>query len=202
MLAVYLKISEWPITLRYFAKKILQGSNAWFKLGLENLTLGSPAPATFIKKGGRMKKPAIDVANYFLVLVILNIFLHYLIPIEQIIFFPYNLIGTILFIVGWIPNIWVGIYFRKINTSIPAREMPKKLVTNCFFKISRNPVYLGMVIALVGEAIFLGSLVTFIIPILFFILVNQINIPYEEKNLEKVLGRKYLNYKKKVRRWI
>jgi len=80
--------------------------------------------------------------------------------------------------------------------------MPRKLVINYFFKISRNPVYLGMVVVLFGEAIFLGSLVTFIIPILFFILVNQINIPYEEKNLEKVLGRKYLNYKKKVRRWI
>jgi protein-S-isoprenylcysteine O-methyltransferase Ste14 len=147
-------------------------------------------------------KLKIDVANYFLVLIILNIILHYLVHLKQIIFFPYNLIGIVLFIAGWIPNIWMGIYFRKIGTTIPAREMPKKLVINYFFRISRNPVYLGMVISLFGEAIFLGSLVAFIIPILFFILINQINIPIEERNLEKQFGKKYLEYKKKVGRWV
>ena len=80
--------------------------------------------------------------------------------------------------------------------------MPKKLVTSGFFKFSRNPTYLGMTLALFGEAIFLGSLVTFILPILFFVLINKTNIPVEEKNLEKKFGKKYLNYKKKVRRWI
>jgi len=149
-----------------------------------------------------MKNLKIDIANYFLALIIVNIILHYFIPIKQIIFFPYRWLGIILFIIGWIPNIWLGILFKRIGTSIPACQIPKKLVTSGFFRISRNPNYLGMVIALFGETIFLGSLVTFIIPVLFFILINKINIPIEEENLEKKFGKKYLDYKKKVRKWL
>lgn len=80
--------------------------------------------------------------------------------------------------------------------------MPKKLITSRLFRIGRNPTYLGMIISLIGEAIFLGSLITFIIPIVFAVLINIINIPFEEKNLEKAFGKEYLAYKKKVRRWI
>jgi len=149
-----------------------------------------------------MKKLKIDIANYFLVLIILNVFLHYIFPIEQIIFFPYRYIGIFLFVIGWIPNIWIGIYFRKINTPIPAHKTARKLVTSGLFRMSRNPIYLGMVIALFGEAIFLGSLVSFVLPCLFTLLINHFNVPFEEESLEKKFGKKYLKYKNKVSRWI
>ena len=152
-------------------------------------------------RGVEMKK-RFDPADYFLVFILINILLHYTIPIKQIIFAPYIYLGIIFFILGWIPNIYGGILFKRIGTSIPTYQMPKKLVTTGFFKFSRNPTYLGMIIALFGEAIFLGSLVTFILPILFFVLINKLNISVEEKNLEKKFGKKYLDYKKKVRRWI
>ena len=42
----------------------------------------------------------------------------------------------------------------------------------------------------------------FIIPILFMILVKNIWIDYEETKLKKIFGQEYLNYQKKVRRWI
>jgi protein-S-isoprenylcysteine O-methyltransferase Ste14 len=155
-----------------------------------------------IKRENKIKKPIFDSANLFLVLIIINIFLHYLLPIKQIIFPPYIYIGIILFVLGWVPNIWMGLYFRKIGTSISANQIPKKLVTSGLFKISRNPNYLGMIIALIGEAVFLGSLITFIIPIIFAILITKINIPFEEKNLEKAFGKNYFNYKKQVRRWL
>lgn len=149
-----------------------------------------------------MNKLRFDIANYFLVLIILNIVLHYFIPIKQIISYPYTYIGIILFILGWIPNIWQGIRYRRIGILIPAKNMPMKLVTTGFFRFSRNPTYLGMGIALFGEAIYLGSLVTFVIPILFFILVDRFNIRFEEKNLEKVFGKRYIDYKNKVRKWV
>jgi protein-S-isoprenylcysteine O-methyltransferase Ste14 len=148
-----------------------------------------------------MKKLIFDPANSFFALIIINILLHYFIPIKQIIFSPFTYIGIILFIIGWIPNIWLGIYFRKINTSIPTEQIPQRLVTSGLFRISRNPNYLGMIISLIGEAVFLGSLITFIIPIIFAVLIRMINIPLEEKNLEKAFGKKYLEYKKEVRRW-
>ena len=149
-----------------------------------------------------MNKLKFDIANYFLIWIIIIIVLHYIIPIKQIVFSPYNYLGIILFVLGWIPNIWQGIRYRKIGISIPAKDMPMKLVTTGLFKFSRNPTYFGMLIALFGEAIYLGSLVTFVVPVLFFILIRKFNITFEEKNLEKKFGKNYIEYKSKVRRWI
>jgi len=40
------------------------------------------------------------------------------------------------------------------------------------------------------------------IPVIFAILIDNINMPFEERNLKKAFGKKYLDYKRKVRRWI
>lgn len=149
-----------------------------------------------------MKKLTFDIANTFFILIILEAILHFIVPIKQIVFYPYIYLGIVLFILGWIPNIWVWFIYRKIGNLIPSKEIPKKLITSGMFKFSRNPNYLGMIIALIGEAIFLGSLVSFIIPIVFAILIKKFNIDYEEYILEKKFGKKYINYKKQVRRWI
>ncbi len=76
------------------------------------------------------------------------------------------------------------------------------MITSGLFKISRNPIYLGMLLILLGEAILLGSIITFIFPLLFIISTNVAVIPIEEKMLEKRFGKKYLDYKNKVGRWI
>ncbi len=147
-------------------------------------------------------KLKIDIANFFFISIVLEIILHYFIPIKQIINSPYTYIGLGLFILGWIPNIWLYFAYKKAGNLINSVNTPNKLITIGFFRISRNPNYLGMVVALLGEAIFVGSLVTFIIPVLFFILINKFNINYEEQVLEKKFGKKYLEYKSRVRRWI
>jgi len=63
-------------------------------------------------------------------------------------------------------------------------------------------MYLGMLIILIGIAILMGSLITFIFPIIFFVIINWFFIPMEEKNMEIKFGKKYSEYKNKVRRWI
>ncbi|MCK4452754.1 hypothetical protein KAU59_00195, partial [candidate division WOR-3 bacterium] len=62
--------------------------------------------------------------------------------------------------------------------------------------------YLGMVIALLGVAIILGSLITFLVPIAFFIVMQIVFIRHEEKALEQTFGQKYLDYKNRVRCWL
>jgi len=59
-----------------------------------------------------------------------------------------------------------------------------------------------MGIALFGLATVLGSLSTFISPILFIIIMSRSFIPMEEDNLNKLFGEKYIEYKTKVRRWV
>ena len=140
--------------------------------------------------------------DMILLLVILQIIMHFIFPIIQIINYPYTYFGILLIIIGQIPNVWIYFYFKKVKTSLKIHEKPKKLVTLGLLRISRNPNYLGMAVTLFGVAILLGSLIAFIFPISFIIWTNSSVIPLEEKNLEKAFGKKYLAYKKRVRKWI
>ena len=63
-------------------------------------------------------------------------------------------------------------------------------------------MYLGMVSILLGIGIALGPVISLVVPILFMIVMEVMFIPFEEKNLEQAFGKEYLDYKKKVRRWI
>ena len=81
-------------------------------------------------------------------------------------------------------------------------EKPTALVQNDFYKISRNPMYLGALIFIFGESVLMGNRISFICPILFFLFINFLCIPPEEMMMEKTFGRKYAEYKKNIRRWL
>jgi protein-S-isoprenylcysteine O-methyltransferase Ste14 len=143
------------------------------------------------------------IPDLFGIFMIAQILLHYFLPLNKIIIYPYTLLGIPLIVFGLYLNwIWVAIKFRKEKTTIDPNVIPTKFVTEGPFKFTRNPTYLGMVLTLFGISILTGSISTFIVPIIFWALVNRGVIPLEEKNMEKKFGKKYLNYKKKVRRWI
>lgn len=55
---------------------------------------------------------------------------------------------------------------------------------------------------MLGLAAFLGSLMAFIYPILFFILFQFVFVPMEERRMEEAFGEEYLEYRRKVRRWL
>ena len=63
-------------------------------------------------------------------------------------------------------------------------------------------MYLGMVAILLGVALLVGSLITFLVPLCFGVLMEVLFVPVEERNLEGVFGEEYLDYKRRVRRWI
>ena len=150
-----------------------------------------------------MEKIRFIPPDYLLVFIGLQILLHYVYPITKIIFSPYVYFGILLIILGIYLNIiWVANTFKKEETTTRPHEIPKKLVTYGHFRYTRNPTYFGMALTLFGISILLGSLITFIFPILFIVLTNIYTIPIEEKNLEKKFGKEYIEYKKRVRRWI
>jgi protein-S-isoprenylcysteine O-methyltransferase Ste14 len=134
--------------------------------------------------------------------IILAVVLHYFFPVTILIPFPYNLLG--LLIVGF------GVYLAFLsvrllisyNSTFEAGGNPSSLVTQCPYNYSRNPIYLGMLLIALGTATILSSLSAFIAPILFFLVVNTIIIPFEENRLQKNFGIEYERYKESVRRWL
>ncbi|MFX0051053.1 MAG: methyltransferase family protein [Candidatus Hermodarchaeota archaeon] len=69
------------------------------------------------------------------------------------------------------------------------------LVIEGLYKFSRNPIYLSIIIILIGLAILAGSLSIFITVIVLFIIFCKFLVSWEEKNLRKHLGKNILNIK-------
>ena len=76
-----------------------------------------------------------------------------------------------------------------------------KLVTNGMFSISRNPIFLGIMIANIGMFFVIPNAFTLLIISLSTVSINT-QIRLEEDFLKKEFGSEYLEYIKKVRRWI
>jgi protein-S-isoprenylcysteine O-methyltransferase Ste14 len=81
-------------------------------------------------------------------------------------------------------------------------ESPEVLITTGPFRISRNPVYLAMEAILFGSAVVMGTLVSFLFPVLFIAIIEVLFIPDEERRLEELFGGEYREYKRRVRRWV
>jgi|TARA_X000000368_G_C23009222_1_gene702715 protein-S-isoprenylcysteine O-methyltransferase Ste14 len=76
-----------------------------------------------------------------------------------------------------------------------------ELVSTGLFNYSRNPVFLGIIISYIGTFLIIPNAISFA-AMLITIITIQIQVRMEEEFLEKVHGEDYLDYKKKVRRWI
>jgi protein-S-isoprenylcysteine O-methyltransferase Ste14 len=140
--------------------------------------------------------------RYLNISIVLAVALHLIIPIKQLIRPPYTYLGIPLILLGLVLNVWSVGLLRKRKTTIEFNQAPIRLVTEGPFRISRNPIYLGGLILSLGMALFLGSLSTFVFPILLFIILDRYYIPKEENILEKTFGNAYRTYKLCVRRWV
>jgi protein-S-isoprenylcysteine O-methyltransferase Ste14 len=88
------------------------------------------------------------------------------------------------------------------RTTLRPDETPSLLVTDGLHRVSRNPMYLGMLIALLGGFVMLGSVSPIVaLPLCYWVLRTRF-IAYEEQMLESRFGDEYHNYKRRVRRFL
>lgn len=94
--------------------------------------------------------------------------------------------------------------FIKARTTVDPINLShsSELVTTGLYKVSRNPMYLGMLLLLIAWALFLTNLFCILSVIGFVIVMNEIQIKPEERALEEIFGDEFLSYKNRVRRWI
>jgi protein-S-isoprenylcysteine O-methyltransferase Ste14 len=118
-------------------------------------------------------------------------------------------LGLIGKVVGWIVILY-GIslivvaagLFRIKGTTVNPTKQPDKLMTVGIYRITRNPMYLGMLLILSGFPFIAESILGLIFPVIFFFIMDRMVIPKEEKVVEDVFDEAYLRYKSKTRRWI
>lgn len=111
-------------------------------------------------------------------------------------------VGWLLFVAGVLmvaPALWKFIVSKNtVVTMKPAHS----LQTTGIYAFTRNPMYLGLVLLYSAAGFFKGSWWTFIVIPLLIITVQFYIISREEHYLQRAFGNAYLQYKKKVRRWI
>jgi protein-S-isoprenylcysteine O-methyltransferase Ste14 len=109
--------------------------------------------------------------------------------------------GVVLFVAGAVIAGWGLLLFHRLETTTTPGEAPNNLVTTGPYRFTRNPMYLGLVLAYLGEQ----GLLVLAWPLLFLLLtigyVNWFVIPLEEASL-RAFGPAYDAYRARVRRWI
>ncbi len=140
--------------------------------------------------------------TYFLFYLAAAIILHVLVPIVYIISAPFTYLGIAVMLFGLVITFWADNIFKRVKTTVQPFEKSTVLVTEGPFRLSRHPMYLGFVSVLLGLAILLGSVVSFLSPIAMFVTLQMRFMPYEEKDMEAVFGAEYAAYKNRVRRWL
>ncbi len=119
---------------------------------------------------------------------------------------PFSLIGILLIPVGMLLVIWANyalLHIGKIGLrDREPMQRPSTLVLVGPFRFTRNPIYLGCLLMMLGLVIVWSSVVTAFLLIVVYIIIRHIFIKREETILEEEFGDEYRDFKKRVRRWI
>lgn len=139
---------------------------------------------------------------YFFCAFILELGLHFIIPVTRLIPSPWHYIGVVLIIAGVSLAGAAVQQFRRAETPLKPSERPTALVTGGLFKVTRNPMYLGMFLVLLGTAVILRTLTPLAVPFAFGYAINSRFIRFEETFLREQFGEPYVRYCRTVRRWL
>jgi protein-S-isoprenylcysteine O-methyltransferase Ste14 len=139
---------------------------------------------------------------YFLLAIGAMIVLHRVVPGARFIRSPVTLVGVTPFVVGLGLVLSSASALRRHHTTIKPFEEPTALVTQGTFHVSRNPIYLGLVLMLCGVALWLGTASPFAVAGVFAWWMSKRFIAHEEAVLLSHFGDEYRRYQASVRRWL
>lgn len=94
--------------------------------------------------------------------------------------------------------------FGRANTTVnPMKpDTSSSLVVSGIYNVTRNPMYLGFLLIMIGWAIFLSNMLAFILLPAFVLYMNRFQIEPEERALASLFGQAFVSYRSRVRRWL
>jgi len=107
-------------------------------------------------------------------------------------------------LVGFLISVAGVVEFRRAETTVnPLKpEAASSLVAGGIYRLSRNPMYLGFALALLGWGIFLANPVSLAVLFVFVFYMNRFQIVPEERARESLCGEEFAAVRSKVRRWL
>ena len=98
--------------------------------------------------------------------------------------------------------LWAWWLFKQADTAICPTAPTIRLLTRGPYRFTRNPMYLGMVLMLLGLAAGIGSAPFYLATLAALAILHGVFCPYEERKLLGTFGEAYRSYQSRVRRWI
>ncbi len=149
-------------------------------------------------KGIPVIKPPAIALGYF----VAAFGLQWLIPWDLQPHFGHPIVGAMIGLAGGSIMAWACVLFQGNETPIRFQEEPKTIVEVGPYNFTRNPMYLGITLILLGIGWGVGTIPLMVPPAAFILTMQLIFIPFEEARMERLFGNNYLNFKQRVRRWI
>ncbi|MCF6438758.1 isoprenylcysteine carboxylmethyltransferase family protein [Pseudoalteromonas luteoviolacea] len=139
----------------------------------------------------------------YLITLISMALLCWSLDVNHLIVYPYNLVGLPFLIAGLLLAAGAKKLFVHLGTNVMTFSEPGKLVTHGAFKFSRNPMYLGFAVSLLGAALLFGAgIVSLVCWLGFIVITDRWYIRFEERAMRQKFGSEYAQYCCQVRRWI
>ena len=112
-------------------------------------------------------------------------------------------LAVVLVSVGFVTGMSGVMTFRTAKTTTdPTKPHASSMVTWGIYALSRNPMYLGGLIMLLGWAIFVSNVLVFACLPAYVLYINRFQIAAEERVLASLFGQPYAAYQARVRRWL
>ncbi len=107
-------------------------------------------------------------------------------------------------VIGFAVSIAGVLSFRRAGTTVdPTRpQKASSLVSSGIYRYSRNPMYLGMLLVLIGWGVYLSNIPALLLVPVFVIWMNRFQIRPEQRALTELFGGEFELYRQSVRRWI
>lgn len=112
-------------------------------------------------------------------------------------------LGGLLVVAGWTVLLWCAREFALRGRGTPGPwDAPRQLVITGLYRFTRNPMYVAVLTAIVGQALWFHSRSVAWYALIAAVVFQLMVVQYEEPTLESMFGGQYTEYRKRVRRWV
>lgn len=116
--------------------------------------------------------------------------------------FSAPVVGWVLIALGGLLMLWALVFLLTERTAVHPQALPSALVVRGPFRATRNPIYLGDVLALTGIGLLEGTLPFLCVPLLFAVTIDRWFIRREEHRLATLFPEEWPRFRTRVRRWL
>jgi protein-S-isoprenylcysteine O-methyltransferase Ste14 len=115
---------------------------------------------------------------------------------------PAGWLGAIVFVLALALVAWAIVTITRAGSNVPTNLPTTAIVESGPYRFTRNPIYLGMFLGLIGLAIAFDNLWLLMMLVPFALVIHYGVVAREEAYLERKFGDAYRGYRSRVRRWL